>query len=85
MTAAHSDFPLHISFAFLEKVRDSMEGTYKTNRNQRELRAYVLKEMDYFRYDIARRRELQRVHREKYSVLTSSLIAPTPKPINCVD
>ena len=48
MAAAHSDFPLHISFSFLEKVRDSMEGTYKTNRNPRDLKAYVLKEMDYF-------------------------------------
>eukprot|EP00008_Paramoeba_atlantica_P010695 CAMPEP_0201478704 /NCGR_PEP_ID=MMETSP0151_2-20130828/3488_1 /ASSEMBLY_ACC=CAM_ASM_000257 /TAXON_ID=200890 /ORGANISM="Paramoeba atlantica, Strain 621/1 / CCAP 1560/9" /LENGTH=226 /DNA_ID=CAMNT_0047859869 /DNA_START=54 /DNA_END=734 /DNA_ORIENTATION=- len=48
LAAAHSDFPLHISFAFLERMKEEYLSTYKGSGKTKEMKPLVLKELEFF-------------------------------------
>ena len=50
MGAAHADMPLHVTFAFLDRIKNEYRGTYAGSSRVREFKALVEKEIDFFRY-----------------------------------
>eukprot|EP00211_Chloroparvula_japonica_P015633 CAMPEP_0119126054 /NCGR_PEP_ID=MMETSP1310-20130426/5118_1 /TAXON_ID=464262 /ORGANISM="Genus nov. species nov., Strain RCC2339" /LENGTH=219 /DNA_ID=CAMNT_0007116183 /DNA_START=150 /DNA_END=805 /DNA_ORIENTATION=- len=51
MAAAHAEFSMHVTFSFLDRIKEEYQGVFAGTNRVREFRAIMEKEMDYFSHN----------------------------------